>query len=91
MFERTSVGFGLVLVDLGKGLSGLCSELDAVGKLNNSMMEYLTKSCLEGGKTRMRFKAISDKEAVVTHISQMGDVCSFCGWDNIHEFVCVQM
>lgn len=56
MFERTFVGFGLVLVDLGKGLSGLCSELDAIGKLSSSMMRHLTKSCLEGGKTRIRLK-----------------------------------
>lgn len=31
------------------------------------------------------------KEEAVTHISQMEDVCSLCGWVNIHKFVCVQM
>lgn len=79
--------------DLWEDLSGLCSELDAVRKRTNSMMEYLNKSRLEGEKSET--KGVSDKEsgkeAEVNHTSQMGDVCSFCSWDNVHESVCVQI
>lgn len=50
------VGFGLVFIDFGKGSSGLCPGLDAGRKQRNSVMGHLTKSCVEGGETRVRLE-----------------------------------
>lgn len=48
-------------------------------------------SSVQRREDESKTKAVGDKEAAVAHISQSGVVCSFPVWDNVHQFVCLQI
>lgn len=83
-------GFGRALGDFGESSwrQGFALDWTISGSMGNLVIEYLNKSYLIGGKTRVG-KAAIGKVAAVTHIAQTGEhLVIFVVWKYLYFCLC---